>query len=303
MSELSKSELRRLVLTLLLVFIGLLKHLKALDVGQELGLKQSAISQALKRLRDLFGDDLLLKRSHGMVPTVTALALENPIAQAVETLRGALGVARRFEPMTASGSVRVAAMHTEAAVLTPTLAARLRDTAPGLDLSVVPRGRSAALQALQEGELDLALGFCRDIPATCRSDVLYVDSYLVAGRPNDLSGNTPRDLDTYCEMVHILASPSAQLHGVVDLHLEKLARVRRVVVGLPAFLPALAAVAASGALVTLSARVAQAFADRFGLVTKKPPLERPSFSVLVVWHRCNASDPQTQWIKSQLRQF
>jgi Bacterial regulatory helix-turn-helix protein, lysR family len=52
MSELSTSELRRLDLTLLLVFLGLVRHRKALDVAAELGLTQSAISQSLKRLRD-----------------------------------------------------------------------------------------------------------------------------------------------------------------------------------------------------------------------------------------------------------
>lgn len=300
MSDLSQSELRRLDLTLLLVFLGLLKHRKALDVAHELGLTQSAISQALRRLREIFGDDLFLRRPHGMEPTATALALEAPIAQAVETLRGALGVARAFDPMTASGLVRLAAMHTEQAVLIPTLAARLRDTAPGLDLTVIPRGRSEAMEALQDGAVDLALGFFRDVPKTCQSEVLYEDTYLVAGHPEMLSSKTSLDLDTYCMMDHILTSPGAQLRGVVDFHLKKLGRERRVVLGLPAFLPALAAAAASNALVTLPARVALAFADRFGLATQKPPLDLPSFPVSVVWHRRNDADPQTQWIKSQL---
>lgn len=298
--DLSKSELRRLDLTLLLVFLGLLKHRKALDVARELGLTQSAISQALKRLRDVFGDDLFLRRPHGMEPTATALALEAPIANAVETLRRALGVARVFDPMTASGTVRLAAMHTEQAVLIPSFSARLRDKAPGLDLSVVPRGRHEAMQALQDGEVDLALGFFRDVPNTCLSEFLYEDSYLVAANPEFLNNETSLDLDTYCKMDHILTSPSAQLHGVVDLHLEKIGRERRVVLALPAFLPALAAAATSNALVTLPARVAHTFADHFGLTTQKPPLDLPSFPVSVVWHRRNDTDPQTQWIKSQI---
>ncbi|MEO1701644.1 MAG: LysR family transcriptional regulator [Pseudomonadota bacterium] len=300
MVDLSKSELRRLDLTLLLVFLGLLKHRKALDVARELGLTQSAISQALKRLREVFGDDLFLRRPHGMEPTATALALEAPIANAVETLRRALGVARVFDPMTASGTVRLAAMHTEQAVLIPSFSARLREKAPGLDLSVVPRGRHEAMQALQDGEVDLALGFFRDVPKTCLSEVLYEDSYLVAANPEFLNNEMSLDLDTYCKMDHILTSPSAQLHGVVDLHLEKIGRERRVVLALPAFLPALAAAATSNALVTLPARVAHTFADHFGLATQKPPLDLPSFPVSVVWHRRNDTDPQTQWIKSQI---
>ena len=153
MSDLSKSELRRLDLTLLLVFLGMLKHRKARDVAQELGLTQSAISQALKRLREVFEDDLFLRRPHGMEPTATALALEAPIANAVETLRGARGVARSFDPETAKGQVRVAAMHAEQAVLIPALAARLRNAAPG--------AHAAAKTGISPASPKVIARFCR----------------------------------------------------------------------------------------------------------------------------------------------
>ena len=130
MSDFSDSELRRLDLTLLLVFLGLVRHRKALDVASELGLTQSAISQALKRLRDIFGDELFLRRPHGMEPTATALALEAPVAAAVDSLRRALGNARAFDPATATGVLRVAALDAEQAVLIPPLASRLRSRAP-----------------------------------------------------------------------------------------------------------------------------------------------------------------------------
>lgn len=300
MSDLSISELRRLDLTLLLVFLGLVRLRKAAAVATELGLTQSAISQALKRLRDIFGDELFLRRPHGMEPTATALALEAPVATAVDTLRGALGAARSFDPATATGLVRIAALHAEQAVLIPPLVARLRDAAPGLTLSVVPRGRGEAGEALNEGRVDLALGFFRDVPETLSGEVLYEDGYLVAARPDALPDAPRIDLDAYCAADHILASPGGDMRGVVDTRLQAIGRERRVVLGLPAFLPALAAVAASGALVTLPARVAQAFAAGFGLVTAVPPLELQRFPVSVLWHRRNDADPRTQWIRAQL---
>ncbi|MBD3788647.1 MAG: LysR family transcriptional regulator, partial [Sphingomonadales bacterium] len=183
MSDFSISELRRLDLTLLLIFLGLVRHRKAVEVAAELGLTQSAISQALKRLRDIFGDELFLRRPHGMEPTATALALEAPVAAAVEALRGALGTARAFDPATATGIVRVAALDAEQAVLIPPLAARLRAEAPGLTLSVLPLGRGAAMEALAEGRADLALGFVWDVPDAIHAMPLYEESFLVAGKP------------------------------------------------------------------------------------------------------------------------
>jgi DNA-binding transcriptional LysR family regulator len=301
MTDLSRSELRRLDLTLLLVFLGLVRHRKAATVAEELGLTQSAVSQALKRLRDIFGDTLFLRRPHGMEPTATALALEVPVTQAVEALRGALGVARRFDPAAAQGTVRIAALDAEQSVVIPALAARLSEAAPGLRLSVLPLGRAEAVEALAEGRADLSLGFLWDAPDWISGERLYDEGFLVAGRAEALPEAPAIGLDAYCAADHVLVSPAGDLRGIVDQQLEDLGRARRVVLGLPAFLPALAAVAASGALVTLPARVALAFAPSFGLVTAEPPLGVRRFPVSVFWHRRNDSDPRTLWLRTRIR--
>lgn len=300
MSDLSSTELRRLDFTLLLVFLGLLRHRKALDVASELGLTQSAISQSVKRLRDIFGDPLFLRRPHGMEPTATALALEAPVTRAVEALRGALGAARAFEPGTASGHLRIAALDAEQTVVIPPLAARLRRLAPGLVLSVLPLGRRMAMDALSEGRADLALGYVWDVPDAISAETLYEETYLVAGRPGALPRAPRLTLAAYCAADHVLVSPAGDLRGVVDQRLEALGRTRRVVLGLPSFLPALAAVSASDALVTLPARVAKAFAAGFGLVTARPPVELRSFTVSVFWHRRNDADPRITWVRQQI---
>lgn len=302
MSELSRSELRRLDVTLLLVFLGLLRHRKALDVAAELGLTQSAISQSLRRLRDIFGDELFLRRPHGMEPTATALALEAPVAAAVNALRNALGAARSFDPATATGLVRLAALDAEQAVLIPPLAARLRQLAPGLTLSVLPLGRGAAIDALAEGRADLVLGYVWDVPDAISGEPIHEESFLVAGRPQALPHAPCISLDDYCAADHVLISPGGDLRGVVDGQLAAMGRSRRVILGLPAFLPALAAVAASNALVTLPARVARAFGSGFGLVTAEPPIPVRRFPVSVFWHRRNETDPGTIWIRQQIRE-
>ncbi len=302
MSDLSTSQLRRLDLTLLLVFLGLVRHRKAADVATELGLTQSAISQAVKRLRDIFGDELFLRRPHGMEPTAIALALEEPVRRAVEALRTALGAARAFDAATATGLVRVAALDAEQAVLIPPLAARLRELAPGLTLSVLPLGRNAAMDALSEGRADLALGFVWDAPESIVAEKLYDEAFLVAGRPEVLPKAPRLDLDSYCAADHVLISPGGDLRGVVDDQLDTIGRTRRVILGLPAFLPALAAAAASGALVTLPARIAQGFSKGFGLVTATPPIEVRRFPVSVFWHLRNDADPRILWLRKVVAQ-
>lgn len=300
MSDLSQTELRKLDLTLLLVFLGLLRHRKAAAVAGELGLTQSAISQALKRLRDVFRDELFLRRPHGMEPTAAALALEVPVSQAVGALRSALTVIRSFDPATADGIVRIAALDSEQAVIMPRLAARVRQLAPMLKLSVLPLGRRDAIEALVDGRAEMALGFLWDAPEVLSRRRLYEERFLVAGLKAALPEAPQISLDAYCAAEHVLVAPGGDLTGIADRSLEALGRSRRIVLGLPSFLPALAAVAQSGALVTLPKRVAKDFAQGFGLVTAEPPIDIRRFPVSAFWHRRNDSDPLTQWLVQQL---
>ncbi len=300
MTDLSNSELRRLDLTLLLVLLGLVRHRKAADVAVELGLTQSAISQALKRLRAVFGDELFLRRPHGMEPTATALALEAPVTRAVEALRGALGLARQFDPGEAKGIIRLAALDAEQAVIVPRLAAKLRVTAPGLRLSLLPFSRMPAIEALSDGRVELSLGYLWDVPETISGEKLYDEGYLVVGSLRALPKWPKVTLNAYCASDHILVSPAGDLHGIVDDRLEAMGRSRHIVLGLPAFLPALAAAASSDALVTLPSSIAHAFAKGFGLVIAEPPLDLRRFAISVYWHRRNDRDPQTLWLREQL---
>jgi DNA-binding transcriptional LysR family regulator len=229
-----------------------------------------------------------------------SLGLESSIMQAVESLRGALGAAQSFDPRKAQGVLRIAALDAEQAIIIPTLATRLRKAAPGLCLSVSPLGRGDAMDALYEGRVELALGFLWNVPGQISSMKLYEDNFLVAGRPKALPRAPHISLLDYCKAEHVLISPKGDLRGVVDDRLEAMGRSRNIVLGLPAFLPALAAVASSRALVTLPARVATGFARGFGLVTARPPLAIRSFAVSAYWHRRNDTQPQLQWLLRQL---
>lgn len=296
MSDFSETKLRRLDLTLLLVFLGVVRHRKAVAVAAELGLTQSAISHALKRLRAVFDDPLLLRRPQGLEPTAAAQALALPVAQAVETLRAALGSAGSFEPARAEGIVRLAALDAEQAVLVPPLAARLQAASPGLRLSVLPLGRGDAIEALVQGRADLALGFIRNLPERIASLPLDEESYRVAGRPAVLPDAPRVDLDAYCAADHVLVSPAGDLRGIVDERLAAIGRSRRIVLGLPRFLPALAA---SDALVTMPSRIARAFAPGFGLAIALPPVPLRRFPVSVLWHRRHAAEPRARWLVQQ----
>ncbi|MGL4238809.1 LysR substrate-binding domain-containing protein [Tabrizicola sp.] len=295
MSDISNSELRRLDLTLLLVFLGLLRHRKATAVAAELGLTQSAVSQALRRLRDIFGDPLFLRRPHGLEPTAAALAREASVRTAVEALRQALGGGEApFDPATARRVLKIAAIDAEQAILVPPLVKAATEEAPGVQIIVTPLARRAAIEALIEGEVDLATGVFFETPPALIATPLYRMGYAVVGRPEVL-GAGPLTVERYAALPHILLSPGNDLRGIVDEALMARGLTRHVVAAVPAAFPALAAVARTRCIATLPDIVARAHAPAMGLAIADPPLPLRSFPVLALHHRRNETDGAVLW--------
>lgn len=300
MSDLSNNELRRLDLTLLLVFLGLVRLRKASEVAAELGLTQSAVSQALKRLRDIFGDELFLRRPHGMEPTSVALGLEEPMAAAVNSVRTALQRPKPFDAAKAAGVIRMAALDAEQAFYIPPLLRRLQEEAPGLQLSVLPYARRAALNALENNVADIAVGFLWDVPERFEQTKLGDQGFLVVGKGSCFENRTI-SLERYASASHILVSPAGEMRGVADSALEALGLSRRILAAVPQFFPALSAVAETDSIATLPEQFARKYAPVLGLETAEPPVALRRFPVLCVIHKRNAMDGRLNWFKGILK--
>lgn len=300
MADIDSNQLRRLDMTLLLVFLGLMRRRKATEVAAELGLTQSAVSHALRRLRDVFGDELFLRRPHGLEPTAVATAAEPQVRAAIEGLRGALAGPRAFDPAAAEGLIRITAYDAEMATLVPGLICRLARDAPGLRIAARSIGRRDALDLLAAGEADLALGYFWNVGPTFVVTPLYEEEYLVVGSRSRETLRGRLTLDRYLALPHILVSPGGDMRGIVDSLLEREGRERRVIAAVPLFFPALAAVRDSRAIATLPKRIATAYADAFGLSIAVPPLSIRAFTVSAVRHRRNESSPVHLWLTNIL---
>jgi DNA-binding transcriptional LysR family regulator len=295
MPESDIAKLRRLDLTVLLVFIGLMRHRKGARVAAELGLTQSSISHALGRLRDAFDDPLFLRRPHGMEPTTRALELEPQIAGAVEALQAALSGPAAFDPAAAAGTLRLGALDGEAAVLVPALLARLGVEAPGLRLSVQTLGRRAALMQLEERVIDLAVGAFGDTGDRFALRWLYSDTWRLVCRPDHPILAAPITAQSLAAVRHLEVSPEGMLSGPLDKALAALGLRREVVAAVPALLPALPALAAAPLVAVLPARLAERHAADFGLVTQVLPVKLRPIRVSALRHARDARNPMHDW--------
>ncbi|MEL7117525.1 MAG: LysR family transcriptional regulator [Pseudomonadota bacterium] len=300
MVDLDRNKLRRLDVTLLLIFLGILRHGKASAVAKELGLTAPSISHALARLRDIFDDPLFLRRPHGLEPTAFARAIEPDIHRAVDALQASLAGPDAFDPATSAAHLRLSARDSEVAATLPDALCHMFERAPHLSLTVQSLPGPAAARALLDGTLDLAMGFFGQGHDDLEATHLRRETYLVAGRAGHPLLQGPLTLAQYLEADHALVAADASRRGIVDDKLAESGQARRVVLSLPQFLPTLAVLSRSNLIATLPARLVERHADRFGLVAKAPPLAVRSFDIKLLRHRRDLRNPAVTWCIDQI---
>ena len=300
MSDFDKNKIRRMDGTLLLVFHGLLRTGKAVDVAGELGLTSSSVSHALRRLREIFGDELFLRRPHGLEPTAFARELAVDIEAALDALQASLSGRAAFDPASTVAHVRLSARDSEIAAILPDMLSSLRETAPGLTFSIRSLPSPEAIQALRDARIDLALGFFTLDAPDLDAHQVRDESYLVVAREGNPILGEGLTLESYVRAEHVLVSADGSMHGIVDTMLAQRGLSRRVVLAVPQFLPALALVARSDCIATLPRTLVLRHAARFGLSLAEPPLDVRSFDVRLVSHIRNRKNTTLQWCVNEM---
>lgn len=292
-------DLHRIDLNLLVSLDVLLAERNVTRAARRLSLSQPALSAQLRQLRDLFGDPLLLPAARGMTPTARALELQAPLREMLATLSSLIAERQPFDPATARDTFRIAATDSIQVVVCVQLIARLRSLAPGVRVALLPADGTRLGEQLASGELDLALVTPQAMPPLLRTRPLYDESFLCLLRRDHPAGKRPLDLDTFCNLDHVLVSPTGGgFAGIVDEVLAQLGRKRHVVVSLTSFLVVPALMAESDLICTIPARLARRWNDTLSIMA--PPCEVRGFSIHMGWHPRAHSDPAQRWLREQI---
>ena len=304
MRDINQVDLRLIDTTILLVFLGAMRHRKATAVAREMGLTQPAVSHALKRLRNLYGDPLFLRRAHGLEPTSLAHELEPKVRRIVRLITETLEGSEDFEPATAATNLRIGAFDYELTGIIPKLVAELRSVSPNINVYAFPLQNREALEALVQGRIDLSIGYF-DFPwngeTSFISEELYSEHYVLAGRRDHPLLSQDLTLSIVAKARHLLISPYGPNRNLVDhaLHLQGMKRNIQTVV--PSLFAALSIIENSDLVVTLPSRVARNNALRFDFVFKDLPIDGGSFQLHAVRHIRDASNPLHIWLLEKLR--
>jgi len=302
MTDINLNDIRRLDGGVLLVFRELARLGRTTAVAARLGLSQSAVSHALARLRDVFGDELFLRRPHGLEPTPRALELAPRIEALIEAMDASLRSDPTFDPARSERWFQIAATEYASEAIATRLAARLRGAAPRAGFSWRFMRGYVALEALKRGEADVALGRFETLPAGLVSEPLFEDCYCVVARLSHPSIRESIGADQWAATGHVFASSHAAFDEVVGPALGEDPMPSRDRVASFAIAPrwetALAIVAATDAIATCSRRVALDQAARYGLQLMEPPTPTPGWTVSMA--RRSGADAGVDWFCAQV---
>jgi DNA-binding transcriptional LysR family regulator len=288
-------------LNLVVALDALLGERHVTRAAERLGITQPAASHALARLRELFGDPLLVRGPRGaMVPSALATRLAPQIRKVLEDLAGVLR-GETFDPATARRTFRLGASDYVELVMLPRLAARLARIAPGVDLWVHTFEDWGDAE-LASGKVDCVIAPPRKTARTSgmfEKILLHEDFTCVMRAGHPLAG-ARLTLPRYCDAQHLMVAPRGTPGSFVDDALAAAGRSRRVALAVPHFLVVPYVIAASDLIATLASRIAALFAATLDLVTVAPPVEVPRFAMALAWHERNHHDPAQRWFRDQL---
>lgn len=289
------SNLRRLDLNLLLSLDALLAERNVTRAAERLSFSQPAVSIQLAKLRDFFGDPLLLPGPRGMRPTARAEALREPLRQALEALNGAIAPVKPFDPAEATHAWRIAATdYGESTIVLPALHG-LRAAAPATRLAVVEMMPARIARQAEQGEIDLAFHTTAGSPLGLRRRTLFKERYVLVGRaghPRLQRRPTPKQ---FCQLEHVIVSPDGGgFLGVTDEALARAGMARKVVLSVPHFLFVREAVAHTDLVAMLPARLVR---DHRQLKVVDAPVNVPGYEMSMLWHERVHRDPAHQWLR------
>lgn len=282
-------------LNLLVLFDVVLREQNVARAALALHLSPSAVSHGLGRLRRVFDDPLFLRTPKGVVPSARALELATPIADVLSRITGIVASATPFDPAKATRRFTLGMADATAATLIPALLARIRHSAPRIDIGLRHLFPNTALVELEQRTIDLAVVALDEVPARFVRRVVREEDFVIAARIGHPFLSKPT-LKAYSEAGHILASVRGDSHGFIDDALAEKGLRRRVALVVPNFMLALAALAETDLVAALPRSLMQLHGARFGVAAVPSPLPLRMDALCAIVTQAALRDNGVHWL-------
>ncbi len=286
----------RLDLNLLVALDALLTEKSVSLAADRLCLSQSATSSALGRLREYFGDDLLVVRGRQMVLTARAESLVEPVQSVLEQVRSTIAVAPHFDPATSDRQIRLMASDYSTEVLISKVLQELSVIAPGIRFEIQPM-TDMPIDSLERNQIDLLLTIDFAISGDHPSQILFEDDHVVIGWEENPAMQEPMTPALYFSLGHVTSRfGKSRIPAFEDAIVRRQKQTRRLEVVAPTFLSVPGLIIGSNRLATMHRRLASRMSRIYPIAVRELPFDIPPIRQVLQWHITNNNDAALRWV-------
>jgi DNA-binding transcriptional LysR family regulator len=306
-SELEASSLAGIDLNLFLVLHAVLSEGSVTRAAQKLHVTQSAVSNALARLRDLLQDPLFVRHGRGLVPTPRARELAPLVQRAMGELQAAVD-GSAFVPAKSTRRFTLAWSDAQAIAHLPALLPRFERELPDATLRIVTVDFLVATNGLALGEVDVAFGPVQAALPPLLHEPVYTEEVVLAVRRDHAKAIRCLLREQFDSIEFVDIQLALGQDGVGNLLMTELLAHHglswRVGMVAPDFTTAAHAAAVSDYVVGLPARAARAFCRFLPLELVELPafLKRPTMSMAILWHPRTDGDAGARYFRRLVRE-
>lgn len=289
----------RLDLNLLVALDRLLTHGSVTQASEELHLTQSAMSSALRRLRDYFNDPLLVQIGRQMQLTPRAEALRQPVRAVLLQIETAITAGAEFDPTTSTREFRIILSDYTLNVLAPIALALASQEGANVRFKLLAQVRDPQ-EIIERGDADMVIAPGILLSPEHPVEALYRDEFVAVAWSQGPFGSGCLSSEQYLAAKHLIMIPQVGIPTATADVLAKLDLHRDFDVECYSF-SALAPLVVGTARIATVHRALALQAIRWLPLTVHPlPFESPGVVEHLQWHRHMTQDPGLVWLRSLL---
>ena len=302
-----KRRFNQFDLNLLRALDVLLEEQNITHAAARMNVTQPAMSGALQRMRDYFGDQLLIRVGREMKLTPLAQSLAGPVRAWLTGIRQTLGVDPQFDPKTTRRDFTIAMSDYAAFVIMPKLLERLASAAPYIACNIEPLNE-AVFARLASNEIEFSIasdhwhgyGAYESPGRDIRSNLLFTDQFIcVVAEDNPVTGPA-LSLEDYLNMQHLVVRMEGHMLSAVE-HTWRIQDLSpRVIASATSFTSMIGMVRGTPYVATVQVRLARALAAALGLREMPCPIEISLLRETLLWHARNDLDPGHRFMREQI---
>jgi len=296
-------QFHRFDLNLLIALDTLLREKNITRAAEKVFVSQPAMSAALHRLRDYFGDPLLIRVGRDMELSPRGQSLVEPVREALLLIQATLGTQPSFTAATTQREFTLIMSEEAVPDLLPALLERVSSEAPGIRINIELVTQSA-LSRLEYGDVDLCLCLdslrlfeARAFPDTLRSVLLRPVRWICAVDRDHPTVGDDITAEQYFSLPHVFGRPNGYSASAQELVRRLLDIDLQVHITVPSLLHLPLVLRGTRMIATLPERVAHMVSATMPIKTFPLPVETPTMHEILLWHKRNESDPAHAWLR------